>query len=129
MSAPVAHGAPSQITLTVEHVRPDDSDEHTGSKKLGLAEQGSLPSGAPMSADVNLSSDDMRVDCLLERFERERVANKSNDPVLSRSAGWVSDEQFLEVAGLDGLARRRVAYDLLKLGQSQNDVHIAETFS
>ena len=41
-----------------------------------------------MSADVNLSSDDMRVECLLERFERERVANKSNDFVLNRIAGW-----------------------------------------
>ena len=61
---------------------------------------------------------------LLERFERERAANK-----LSRIGGWVSDEQFLEVAGLDGPARSRVAYDLLLLWQSQNDVHIAETFS
>ena len=84
--------------------------------KLKLWEPGSLPSSAPMSADVNLSSDDMRVECLLDRFERERVA-------------WVPDEQFLEVAGLDGPARCRVAYDLLKLGQSQNGVHIAETFS
>ena len=71
----------------------------------------------------------MRVECLLERFERERLSNKSNDLVLSRIAGWVSDEQFLEVAGLDGPARRCVVYDLLKLEQSQNDVHIAETFS
>ena len=44
-------------------------------------------------------------------------------------AGWLSDEPFLEVAGLDGPARRRVAYDLLKLAQSQNDVHLAETSS
>ena len=71
----------------------------------------------------------LRVECLLERFERERVANKSNDPVLSRIAGCVTDEQFLEVAGLDGRARRRAAHDLLELGQSQDDVHIAETFS
>ena len=48
---------------------------------------------------------------------------------MSRIAGWVPDEQFLEVAGLDGQARCLVAYDLLILGQSQNDVHIAETFS
>ena len=40
VSAPVALGglssssAPSQITPTVEHVRPRDSDEHIGSKKL-----------------------------------------------------------------------------------------------
>ena len=39
VSAPVAHGgsssssAPSQITTAVEHVRPDDSDEHVGSKE------------------------------------------------------------------------------------------------
>ena len=39
------------------------------------------------------------------------------------------NEQFLEVAGLDGPARCRVAYDLLKLAQGQKDVHIAETFS
>ena len=49
--------------------------------------------------------------------------------VLSRIAGWVPDEQFLEVDRLDGPARCREAYDLLKLEQSQNDVHIAETFS
>ena len=115
--------------LNVEHVRPDDSDEHIGSKKLKLSEPDSLPSNAPMSADANLSSDDMRVECLLDRFERERVPSKSNDPLLSRIAGWVPDEQFLEVAGLDGLAWCRVAYDLLELEQSQNDVHIAETFS
>ena len=57
----------------------------------------------------------MRAECV-ERFGRERVANKSIDPVSSRIAGWISDEQFLEVA------------DLLKLVQSQTDVHIAETF-
>ena len=134
VSAPVAPGgsstssAPSQVTSIVEHVRPDDSHEHIGSKKLKLSEPGSLPSGAPMNADENVSSDDMRVECLLDRFERERVASKSNDPLLSRIAGWVPDEQFLEVAGLDGPTRRRVACDLLKLGQSQNDVHIVETF-
>ena len=84
VSAPVAHGgSPSQVTFIVEHVRPDDSDEHIGSKKLKLSEQGSLPSGAPMSADASLSSDDMRVECLLERFQLEPFANKSNDPVES----------------------------------------------
>ena len=135
VSAPVAHGgSPSssasvQKTATVEHVRPDGSDEHIASKKLKFSEPGSLPSNAPMSADVNLSSDDMRAECLLDRFERERVACKSNDPLLSRIAGWVPDEQFLEVAGLDGPARCRVACDLSKLEQSQNGVHTAETFS
>ena len=63
------------------------------------------------------------------RFERERVANKSNCPVLSRIAGWVFDEQFLEVACFDRSAKSRVTYDLLKLEQSLNDTHIAETFS
>ena len=127
VSAPVAHGGSSsssaraQATPTVEHVRPDDSDEHIGSKKLKLSEPSILPSGAPMSADVNLSSDDMQVECLPEVFERERVARTSNDLVLSR----IADEQFLEVAGLDGPARSRGAYDLLKLEQSQNDIHIA----
>ena len=85
--------------------------------------------GAPMSADVNLSSDDMRVECFLEWFEQERVANTSNCFVLSRIAGWVSDEQFLEVAGVDGPARSLVTRDSLKLVQSQNDIHIAEASS
>ena len=58
----------------------------------------------------------MNVECLLDRFERERVANTSNALMLSRIAGWVPDEQFLEVAGLDGPARCRVAYDWLKFG-------------
>ena len=71
----------------------------------------------------------MRVECLLVRLVRERVANTSNDPVSNRIAGWVSDEQFLEVVGLNGRARSRAAYDLWKLGQSQNDIHIAETSS
>ena len=82
-----------------------------------------------MSADANLSGGDTRVECLLERFEREQAANKSNDPVSSRIAGRASDELFLEVAGLEGPARSRVAHDLLKLEQSQNDIRIAETFS
>ena len=69
------------------------------------------------------------VGCLLDRFEGEQVASQSNDPLLSRIAGWVPGEQFLEVVGLDGPARCRVADELLKLGQNQNDVHIAETFS
>ena len=69
VSTLVAHGgsssssAPPQATPIVEHVRPDDSDEHIGSEKLKLSEPGNLPSGAPMSADANLSSDDMRVEC------------------------------------------------------------------
>ena len=61
-------------------------------------------------------------------LDRERVANKWSDHVLKRIAREVSDEQFLEVAGLDGPARSRAAYDLLKLGQSLNDIHIAEIF-
>ena len=71
----------------------------------------------------------MQAECLLGRFEQKGVANKSSDPVLNQIAGWVSDEQFLEVAGLDGPARSRVAADLLKLVQSQNEMHIAETVS
>ena len=69
-----------------------------------------------MSADVNLSSDDMRVACVLGRFDLERLANKSSDPVLSWIAGETSGGQFLEAAGLDISARKRVKYDLLKLG-------------
>ena len=81
MSALVALGGSSsssaslQITSTVERVRPDDRDQHIGSKKPKLSEPGNVSSGVPMSADVNLSSDDMRVECLLDRFEWERVAS------------------------------------------------------
>ena len=114
-----------QTISTFEHERLDDSSERTGSKKLKLMESGSLPSGAPMSADADLSTDDLRVECLLDRFERQRIASKSNDPWLSRS----TTEQFLEGVGLDEPERDRVPCDLLKLGQSQDDVHIAEIFS
>ena len=63
---------------------------------------------------MNLSSDDMRVDCVLERFEQERVANKLSDPLFGWIAGETSDEQFLvQVAGLD----------------RPNDIHVAEIFS
>ena len=130
-SATVTHGgslsssALPQSIPTVLHVRPDDSDEHLGSKKLELSDPGDLPRNVPMSSDVNLSSGDMRVACLLERFERERVADKSWDPV----SGGVSDEQFLDVAGLDGPARSRVICELLKLEQTSNETHVAEIFS
>ena len=50
--------------------------------KLMLSESGSLPSGAPVSADLDLSNDDMKVGCLLDRFERERIAGKSHDPLV-----------------------------------------------
>ena len=53
--AQVTRPAPSKVTSIVEHVRPDDSDEHIDSKKLKLTELDNLPSGAPMSADANLS--------------------------------------------------------------------------
>ena len=74
---------------------------------------------------------------LLERFHRERVQTKWSDHVLSRIAGEVFDEQFLEVAGagLDGPARSRVAHDSSlahdssQLEQSLNDIHVAEIFS
>ena len=82
-----------------------------------------------MSADTNLSSDHMRVECVLERCEQERVANTSTDPVLSPIAGETCDEQFSEVAGLDRPARRRLACDLLKLEQSLNDNHVALSVS
>ena len=108
---------------------PENSDEQSSSKKLKLSDPGDLLSDAPMSADVNRSSGDMRVECMLERIERERVENKSSDTLLSRILGDVSDEQFLEAAGLDEPARSREAYDLLKLGQNLNNVHIAEIFS
>ena len=81
-----------------------------------------------MSPDTNLSSDHMKVECVLERCEKERVANTSTDPVLIPIAGETCDEQFSEVAGLDRPARRRLACDLLKLEQSLNDNHVAEIF-
>ena len=81
-STPVTHGgsssssAPPQSIPIHLHVRPDDSDEHTGSKKLKLSDPDDWPSYTPMSSDVNLSSDDRRDECLLERFGRERLATK-----------------------------------------------------
>ena len=72
----------------------------------------------------------MRVECLLDRFEREPVANKSNDPLLSRIAGWVPDEQFLEVAlevaGLDGPALRHVAYAVEAGTESERRSHCGD---
>ena len=62
-----------------------------------------------MSADANLSSDDMRVECVLERFDQERGAHKSSDPVLSRMAGEPFEEKFMEVAGLGRSAGERTA--------------------
>ena len=126
----VTHGgsssssAPPQAIPIVVHVQPDDSDEHAGSKKLKLSGPGNLRSSAQMSSDANMTSDDMRVECWLER---ERVANKSNHPVFTPIAGWVFDEQFLEVAGLDGRARGRVAHGGEKFGQSLNDTHWIST--
>ena len=64
----------------------------------------------------------MTVECLLERIEQERVANKSSDTVLNQIAGWVSDEQVLEVAGLNGPARSRVAYDFVE-GGAESELH------
>ena len=74
--------APPQATSAVQRERLGDSDDRIGSKKLMLSESGSLPSGAPMSADLDLSNDDMKVRCLLDRFERERIASKSHDPLV-----------------------------------------------
>ena len=108
--------APTQATSTVEHVRPDDSDERIGSNKLKLSESGSLLSGAPMSADADLSTDDLRVECLMGGLERDLISSKSNDPWLSRITGLVPTGQFQEVVGLDGPAQDRVPCDLLKLG-------------
>ena len=81
---------------------------------------------------VNLLSGDMRVERLLEDFEWERVGNKSSDPVLSRIAGEVSDEQFQRGGWARQTGKRereRTACDLLKLGQSLNDTDVAEVFS
>ena len=84
--APVTYygGSPPSLALphatpSVEHERPDDSDERIGSKKVKMSESGSLPGHALMSADADLSIDDMKVECLLDQFERERIASKSND--------------------------------------------------
>ena len=66
--------------------RLDERDELIGAKNLRLSEPCDLPSNAPMSSDVNLSNDDMKVECVLDRFGQKRVANKSSDPVSSRIA-------------------------------------------
>ena len=53
-SIPVAYGGSSSSSAlsrphpSVVRVRPDDSDEHTSSKKLKLSDTGDLPSNAPM---------------------------------------------------------------------------------
>ena len=78
---------------------------------------------------MNLSSDDIRVHSLLERFDLERVRTKSSDTLLIRIAGEASDEQFLEAASLDGPGRNRIAHDLLKLEQSLIDVNVADIFN
>ena len=54
----------------------DDRDEHICSQMLELSEPGNLPSCAPMSADMILSSDDMRLECWLERFGNELQTNR-----------------------------------------------------
>ena len=69
-----------------------------------------------MSADANLSSDHMRVESVLKRFDQERVANTSIDPVLSPIAGETSDEQFSEVAGLDKTGKRKTSLRLVHVG-------------
>ena len=66
---------------------------------------------------------------LYVNFISPRIRNSKYKVLFFRIAGWVSVEQFLKVAGLVGLARSRVAYDLLMLAQSLKDIHIAETFS
>ena len=57
-----------------------------------------------MSADVNLSRGaesvpetphtDMTVECMLERFEQERIANTLRDPVLNEIVRVTSDGQI-----------------------------------
>ena len=47
-----------------------------------------LPSDAPMGPDVKST------ECVLERFGRERVANKLRDPVPGTIAEETSDESF-----------------------------------
>ena len=69
-----------------------------------------------MSADTNLWSDHMRVESVLKRFDQERVANTSIDPVLSPIAGDTSDEQFFEVAGLDKTGNRKTSRRLVQVG-------------
>ena len=53
---------------------------------------------------------------MLQRFERERVANTSNDPVLNRIAGEVCDEQFLEVTGLDKTGKKPCSLRFVEAG-------------
>ena len=65
---------------------------------------------------MKLSSDDLRVECWLGRYGHERVAKTLSDPVLSRIAEEVSDEQFLEAASIDGSARNRTSLRLVVVG-------------
>ena len=47
-----------------------------------------------------LQTTDMAVECVLERFELERIANKLGDRVLSETSKVTSDGQFLNCAGI-----------------------------
>ena len=67
---------------------------------LTMSETCALPGGALVSANANLSNDDMSVDCAVA-ISTERLANKLSCPVLSKIPGETSDEQLVEVAGLD----------------------------
>ena len=63
-----------------------------------------------MSANAHLSSDGMRVDCLLERFERARVANTSNDPGVEpncwrKAVGGPNNHNTYDTTSDDGTTR------------------------
>ena len=107
----------AQALVTFSLVLSDNLESTTPT--TNTSKRKDVPSNAPMVADVNLSSNDMRVESVLERFEKERFAN---------IPGETSDEQFL-VAGLDTSARGRETHDLSKLEQSMKDIHVVEIFS
>ena len=113
--------------LTFENVRSADSG-HIDSKKLNFQNRDYLSSSARMGTDTNASSGDIRIEYSQDRSERQRVTSNSNDHLKIRITGWISQA----ISG-DHWARRstrwRVAFHLLKLIWSQNDIYITKIFS
>ena len=69
----------------------------------------------------------MFIACVSERFQRGRGVSEFNDPALNKIAEATSDEHLLETAPLDQPAKRRTAYDPMRLEHSLNDSHVMAT--
>ena len=80
-----------------------------------------------MSADVNLSGGACGApetpDTVMVRVGAVRAGTHRDISNLT------SDEQFLEVAGFDRAKCKNAQYDMKKLDQDLNDIHVAEMFS